>query len=145
MTKKKSLRKVWLVLPVALFSLSTIVKFLLGRVDTYSIILLLLCYIALAASEVIPIIKREVSHYKLYKAFKITLEYMKIIHKKRYKLYFTGSKEEVEKYSEQIQVYGISLLALGKTFILNDLLNKRYSQKMQEMLEEIRILMTTVR
>ena len=147
MTKKEVLRKVWSVLSY-LWLFYTTVKFLLGKADIFSMIFLFMCYIALALnmiSSIISKIVKIVDSYTLYKSYKNGLEYLKAVHKERYKLYFTGSKEKVEEYSAEIERYGTTLLDSGESAISNNLLNQKHSQKVQEILKQTKKLMTTDR
>lgn len=146
MTKKEVLRKVWAVSSY-LWLFYTTVKFLLGKADTFSMIFMFVCYIAIAlnmVSSIILKIVKVVDSYELYKTYKNGLEYLKAVHKERYKLYFTGSKEKVEEYSAEIERYGTTLLESGESAISNNLLNKKHSKKVQEILEQTKNLMTTV-
>lgn len=147
MTKKEVLRKVWAVI-FYLWLFYITLQFLLGKVNIFSMILISVFYIAIALyliSIIIFKIVKIVDSYQLNKTYKNGLEHLKALHKKRYKLYFTGDKEKVEEYSAEIESYGTTLLESGASAISNNLLNQKYSQKLQEILEQTKNLMTSVR
>lgn len=146
MTKKEVLRKVWLVFSwLWLFYIT--VKFLLGKADTFSIVCMFVCYSLLTLNLILSIVLKIVKFigsYKLYKTYTNGLTYLKAVHKERYKLYFTGSKEKVEEYSAEIERYGTAMLEAGESAISNHLLSQKHTQKVQEILEQTKKLMTTV-
>lgn len=147
MTKKEVVRKVWSVFSY-LYLFYITVQFLNGEADTLSKIFLFVCYSSIALVIIVKIIDKIIKvvySYKLYKSYKNGLEYLKAVHQVRYKLYFTGSNEDVEKYSEEIEKYGAILLSTGENAITSNLLIKKHSQEVQAILEQTKKLMTTVR
>ncbi len=146
MTKKEVLRKVWSVFFWLWLSLIT-AKFLLGKADTFSTVCMFLCYSVLALELILSIVLKIVKFimsYILYKTYTDGLTYLKAVHKERYKLYFTESKEKVEEYSAEIERYGTAMLEAGERAISNNLLSQKYTQRVQEILEQTKKLMTTV-
>lgn len=145
MTKKEILRKTWTVLSY-LYLFYITVKFLLGKADIFSMICMFICYFAISLNVISGIIlkivkvTKIVNCYRLYKTYKDGLEYLKAVHKERYKLYFTGSKEMVEEYSSEIERYGTILLNSIESVLSDHLLNKKYSQMVQEILEQTKNL-----
>lgn len=90
-------------------------------------------------------IRHIVVSYKIYKACKNRLEYLKNIHEVRYKLYFIPEmKEDLETCSFEIERCGTALLNSCKYFISNNLLIKKHTQKVKEILNQTERLMTTV-
>lgn len=146
MTKKEVLRKILLVFSCLWLSYIS-VKFLLGERDIFNIISICICYSILTLDLILRVVFKIlhiISSYKLYKYFKSGLEYMKAVHTERYKLYFTGTKEKVEEYSTEIEKYGTLLLNVGQASISNNLLCKKHTQKVEEILKQAKILMTTI-
>ena len=146
MTKKEVLRKVLLVFHCLWLSYIT-VKFLLGERDTSNIICMCICYSIWALNLILSVVTKIlhiISSYKLYKKCKDGLEYLKAVHTARYKLYFMGTKEKVEEYSAEIDRYGTALLNICEDSISNNLLSKKHTQKVEEILNQTKNLMTTV-
>lgn len=143
MTKKEVLRKVCKIL-YYLYFLSITIIFFLGKVDTSSIILMYMMYGTLVLNIILGIISK-IALYNLYKSYKDGLEYLKAIHKKRYKLYFNGSKQKIEEYSAEIERYGTYLINSVESVISKNLFNKKYSQKLEEIIEQCKTLMITIK
>ena len=55
-----------------------------------------------------------------------------------------GTKEKVEEYSAEIDRYGTALLNICEDSISNNLLSKKHTQKVEEILNQTKNLMTTV-
>ncbi len=147
MTNKEVLRRGCLVFGEVCF-IYVSVKFALGKASTFETMLMATCDFVLVLNLITSIISKIVeivNSYSLYKSYRKRLEYLENLHKIRYKLYFTGSKEEVEEYSTKIENYGTILLKGGKEAISKKLLRKKHSQKVQEILKQTEKLMTTVR
>lgn len=85
-----------------------------------------------------------INSYKLYKKCKDGLEYLKAVHTERYKLYFIGTREKVEKYSTVIERYGSALLNVCEISISNNLLSKKHTKKVEEILNQTKNLMATI-
>ena len=143
MTNKEVLRRGCLVFGEVCF-IYVSVKFALGKASTFETMLMATCDFVLVLNLITSIISKIVE-IVLYKSYRKRLEYLENLHKIRYKLYFTGSKEEVEEYSTKIENYGTILLKGGKEAISKKLLRKKHSQKVQEILKQTEKLMTTVR
>ena len=146
MRKKEVLRKVLLVFSWLWLSYIT-VKFLLGERDVANIICMCICYSIWGLNLILSIVTKIlhiVGSYKLYKECKDGLEYLKAVHAARYKLYFTGTKEKVEEYSAEIERYGTALLNVCEGSISDNSLSKKHTQKVKEILNQTKNLMTTV-
>lgn len=141
MTKKEIARKVWLAFSWVWFFYIT-VKFFLGKADTFYTICMFVWY-SLWALDLITIIVSRIIYYKTYKALVNGFEYLKTLHKIRYKLYFTGDREEVEECSAEIDKYENILLDAGRTAISDNLLRKKHIKSVEEILNQIERLMTT--
>ena len=143
--KREILRKVSLVFSW-LWLFYVTIKFVLGTADTFSTVCMFLCYSVWALNLILSIILKivqKVSDYKLYKTYVNGFNYLKAVHKARYKLYFTGNSEEIETYSEEIERYGATMLNVGESLVSNAKLNRKQSQKVSEILEQTRNLMQT--
>lgn len=145
MTKKEILRKVWYVLSwLCLFYIT--VKFLLGKANTFSTIYMSICYSILALYLILSAIQKiveKLDNYKAYKAYEKGFEYLKSVHKARYRLYFTGTSQEIEAYSAEIERYGNAMLNVGEDYISNNLLSKKHIKRVKEILDQIPKLMST--
>lgn len=142
---KKVLRKVSLVFFwVEIFKLT--VEFLLGKADSFSIVSLFLgyslCFFILLILAVCKIIQKVVN-YKAYKQYEEGFKYLEDVHKIRYKLYFTGTMEEVETYSKEIERQENAMLNVGEYYVSNNTLSKTQTERVQEILNQIRKLMIT--
>ena len=83
----------------------------------------------------------KVSIYRFYKQYEISFERLKSFHKLRYKLYFTGTKKEVEEYSEAIESIGNLMIEFGEEYISNNMLSKKQKKRVKKILCETRTLM----
>ena len=141
MTKKEILRKVWSVLSwLSIFYVT--LKFLFGKSDALSTV----CMIGLALYFILIIIEKIVEifvNYKKYKEYKKGLKYLEALHKTRYRLYFTGTRKDVEAYSAEIKKYGNAILSIGEDDISNNRLNKKTITKVMKILDRTRKLMST--
>lgn len=135
MTKKEVLRTIWVVVSYGSFFGIT-VEFLLGKADTLTIILMIIGYAMIALCIILKIVN-IVASYIVYRDYRKDLEYLKDLNKQRYKIYFTGNKERLEEYSAEIERYGRNILNSGESHISQTSLTKKYSQKIQEILEEV--------
>ena len=123
------------------------VRFLLGERDVTNIICMCICYSIWGLDLILSIVTKIlhiVGSYKQYKVCKDGLEYLKAVHAARYRLYFTGTKEKVEEYSAKIERLGTVLLNVCEGSISNNQLSKKHTQKVKEILNQTKKLMTTV-
>ena len=91
------------------------------------------------------IIKNKKCYNKGYKVFEIWFDYLKNIHRERYKLYFSDDKKKIEIYSAIIECIGDYLLYLGKLLSSEKRLNKKKRIKLEEMMKETERLMTEIK
>ena len=141
MTKKEILRKVWSVLSWLIIFYVTL-KFLFGKSDALSTV----CMIGLALYLLLIAIQKIVkkfANYKVYKEYEEGFKYLKSIHAARYRLYFTGTRKDVEAYSAEIERYGNAILSIGEDDISNNRLNKKTITKVMKILDQTRKLMST--
>ena len=139
MTKKENLRKVWSAFSwLCLFYIT--VKFLLGKADTFSTVCMSVCYSILAFYLILSAIQKivkKLADYKAYKEYENGFKYLKSISAARYRLYFTGSKEDVESYSAEIERYGNAMLIVGEDYVSNNVLNEKHIKRVEEILDQI--------
>ena len=145
MTKKEVARKVWVVFSwVWLFKMT--IEFLIGKADTFSTVCMFVCYSICSLNLLVIVVCKiieKVANYKAYKQYEKGFKYLEAVHKARYKLYFTGTSEEVETYSKEIERYGNAMLNVGEYYVSNNTLSKIQTKKVQEILNQTRKLMTT--
>lgn len=82
---------------------------------------------------------------KQYIEYKKGFTYLKGIHTKRYKLYFTGTEDEIKLYSEEIKRYGDTLIRIGEENIKSYNFSKNMSQKIEDIVDETKKLMTSIK
>ena len=61
----------------------------------------------------------------------------------RYKLYFTGNRKEIEKYSILIEQYGNNILDVGNLAISEKWLTSKQQEDIENILMQTKKLMTT--
>lgn len=131
----------WLV-----FGFLTVRWLLLGKIDILTMILLAVAYFYIILKCVTCvlnlILKRE--DYKLNKECKQLFEQLKIMHKARYKAYFSGNDEEIENLSEGIESTGELLITIGEERLKDGKVSKRIRKELIEMIDTTKRLMTTV-
>ena len=145
MTKKEIARKVWCGFSWVWLIYIT-VKFFLGTASTSDIVCMVICYSLyglILISEIALKIIQKVNDYKTYKSLVNGFEYLKAVHNARYKLYFTGDREKVEKYSAEIERYGNAILDFGKAAISSNLLSEKHIKSIEEIIRQTENLMTT--
>jgi len=135
MTKKKVLRKILLVISWLVLAYLSI-RFLLGDLDTSYMVLLTICYVSLFLNIVVTI-----PIYFKYKTFLDNYNYLKALHKARYKLYFSSDKEKIETYTQEIQHLGEALLSVGNHYIASGIFSEKKTQKVQEIIDKTKELM----
>ena len=88
----------------------------------------------------------RIGGYRLYKQYKENFEYLKNLHKNRYRLYFTEERnEKIEVYSNEIEEEGEYLIDIGKICIENNILSRRQMANVKEMLEQTERMMKNVK
>lgn len=145
MTKKEILRKIW-VGASWLWLFYITIELILGKADTFTTVCMFLCYAVWTLNFILSIVLKiftKVSDYKLYKKYTEGFNYLKAVHKARYKLYFTGNNEEIESYSEEIQRYGSAMLDVGESIASKNTLTKKQNKKVHEIIEQTKQLMET--
>lgn len=139
MTKKKILWKV--------LGLFFAVVFYLGLVNAgfgiiNAVIIVCMLYAFLIPLDIVAYkIISKVSIYRFYKQYETSFERLNSFHKLRYKLYFTGTKKEVEEYSEAIESIGNLMIEFGEEYISNNMLSKKQKKRVKKILCETRTLM----
>ena len=122
MTKKEILRKVLFVVINLFCILYVTANFLRGRANVFAIIGMVILYVGWILFFILHIIYR-IGGYRLYKQYKENFEYLKNLHKNRYRLYFTEERnEKIEVYSNEIEEEGEYLIDIGKICIENNIL-----------------------
>ncbi len=138
---KKEVRKALLVIVIMHLS----IQFLLENLDAFSTVcmtlfyqIMVLCIVVIVCFKVIL----KVIYYNQYKIFKEYYDYLKTIHNKRYKLYFSSNnKEEIDVYTQEIQNFGEIVLNAGNYYINNKTFSKRKMQEVQEIINKTKELM----
>lgn len=67
--------------------------------------------------------------------------YLKSVHKRRYQLYFSDNKEELDTYSEEIQTYGKNVLNLGNYYLAYKKISKKQVRMIQNIIDKTQELM----
>lgn len=139
MTKKKVLRKVLSVISwLTLAYLS--IRFLIGDLDTFSTVCLIICYVSMALNITVTVCCKAM-YFKQYKTFLEGYNYLKTVHNARYKLYFSYDKEKIEVYTQEIHRYGESLLSVGNYYIDNKIFGEKKLKRIQEIIDKTKELM----
>lgn len=141
MAKKNILQKVLLVI-AWLVLLETTIRFILGKTDLFSNICLIIMYSTWGLNLILAI-TQKIYQYKNYKAYRKGFEYLSAVYKARYKLYFTGNKEDIETYSNEIKRYGNAMLNVGQYYVENAKMTKKQRQTISEILTETKKMITT--
>lgn len=81
--------------------------------------------------------------YKDYKIYKEGYDYLKAVHKARYKLYFSGNNEEIDIYSREIERYGTILIRSCERHLVNQDMSKKMCNKIRTIIDETKKLMNT--
>lgn len=143
MTKKKVLHNVLSVISwLTLANLS--IRFLLGELDTFHTVCLMIVYSILLLCLIIVIASKITSkmvYRKECKALKKEYNYLKEVHQERYKLYFSNDRKKIEMYSEGIQRYGEALLSIGEYYLSKDGFNEKQRSEIEEIVDKIKELM----
>ena len=145
MFKKKNLLIAWALYSYTLLFYDTI-KFICGKADMMDMIYISLCYgilLLIAITKMITKTMIKIAQYRAFKSYKDKLKYLQAIHKMRYKLYFTGTRDEGRVYSEEIKNHGGDFIKAGEEAISLELFNKQKTEQLKEMLNQVKILMTT--
>lgn len=143
MTKKEILRKVWLIISW-LCVLNTTKKFLLGNLDTFSSVIILIFWVMYVLNLILKIVSKviyKINDYKTYKILTNGFECLHILHKIRYRLYFTGNKKKIEEYSKKIESLGEDFLSLGDAFISSNFISESHINSVKEMLNQTKEMM----
>lgn len=146
MKVKKTSEKVLSALYWLVIGFLTVRWLLLGKIDVLTMILLAVAYFYIILKCITCvlnlILKRE--DYKLHKECKQLFEQLKIMHKARYKAYFSGNDEEIETLSEGIESTGELLITIGEERLKDGKVSKRIRKELIEMIDTTKKLMTTV-
>lgn len=148
MTKKKILRKVWKVCFAYacgyLFYIT--IRFLIGKADIASTIVMFACYLILALCLIFCIvykITQKVRQYSAYISLVVSFKYLQSLYKRRYKIYFAGDRKKVEEYSTEIERCGNSILEGCNIAISTNLLSKKHIPNAKEIINQTEKLLTT--
>lgn len=124
------------------------VKFFLGIATTMDMVCMTignLIYVGILSCELVVKIIQKVNEYRTYKVLVKGFEYLQAVHQTRYKLYFTGEREKIEKYSAEIEKYGNNMLFVGKTAISNKIFTGKHLKIVEEIIRQTEKLMTNER
>ena len=123
----------------------TSIKFLLGKASIEETIgiMICLCVLGYLLISIISIkIKNKYLDCKIYKNLMYLFKYLQDLHSMRYKLYFTGSRKEVEKYSILIKQCGNNILDVGNLAISEKWLTSKQQEDIENILMQTKKLMT---
>lgn len=146
------IKKVIYTLSIISFFYLTIMT-LLGKTNIFTIILLCTIYSVLILNLFLFIILKiffkiseKIYANKIYINYCELFEYLKHIHKTRYKLYFSGVNKDIEIYSKEIENCGNVILDLGVylTESNNKLMKSNQISKIQEIIEQTKYLMVNI-
>lgn len=143
MTKKEILRKVWLIISW-LCVLNITKKFLLGNLDTFSSVIILIFWAMYVLNLILDIVLKviyKINDYKTYKFLTEGFNGLQVLHKIRYRLYFTGNKKKIEEYSKKIESLGEDILSLGEAFISSNFIGEQHVNSVKEMLKQTKEMM----
>lgn len=122
----------------------TSIKFLLGKASIEETIgiMICLCVLGYLLISIISIkIKNKYLDCKIYKNLMYLFKYLQDLHFMRYKLYFTGNKKEIEKYSILIKQCGNNILDVGNLAISEKWLNSKQQEDIENILMQTKKLM----
>lgn len=147
MTKKENLRKMTNVLfwISAFFVLVTSGTRDLTFLETVLIILLVIIAIKNLIVPILIIILYKYYDRKIYKAYIRNYECLKLLHQKRYKMYFSDDKQKIYEYSYIIQTVGEDLLTVGERMIIELKLSKKKKEEIQRIMENTKELLKNER
>jgi len=116
--------------------LNITVRFLVGKPINLMILYLYygISFLNVMLLMVTELIKK-ISKKKLYKKYTSGFEYLKQINEIRYKMYFIGKKEDVEKYSKEIERYSKTMIEVGGYFLSNYYLNQKSLDEVRKILQ----------
>lgn len=115
----------------------------MGKADVLCIIAVCITYFGFLMNGIVWLVK-VIASYKTHKIYKKGYDYLKAVHKARYKLYFSGDKVEIEVYSKEIERYGKMLISIGEKRLKDEKLSKRMRSEVQEIIDGTKKLMTTI-
>lgn len=142
MKVKKVLRKVLLVLYWIAVCYITL-QFIMGETNVLCIIAVCLTCLYFLM-KFIAWLGRIYIIYNKHTVYKVEYEYLKALHKERYKFYFSEEKEKIEVYSKEIERYGKALIKIGEERLKEKKMNKKMCKEVQEIIDKIKILMQTI-
>lgn len=131
MAKKEVLRKIGIVFSLIwLFKIT--VEFFLNKADTFSIVCMIICYIAgvfwLVRKTIIA-----VNSYNQYENFEKDFHDITFLYLGKC---FSETQEDVESYSKAIERYHNALVELGESYIVTNSLSKKQTKKVQDMINQ---------
>lgn len=85
------------------------------------------------------------SSYKIYELYKELLLQVKYLHKVKYKLYFIGTRKEVELCSTEINRKVDKMFEVYEEIASNKVLTKKHQKQVQKILTEAYKLTKTIR
>ncbi len=124
----------------------TSIKFLLGKVSIEETIGIMICICVfgyLLMKTIFIKIENKYLDCKIYNNLMYLFKYLQNLHSMRYKLYFTGNRKEIEKYSILIEQYGNNILDVGNLAISEKWLTSKQQEDIENILMQTKKLMTT--
>lgn len=144
MNKKFSLRDVLSVVILIGGMIYYTIAFFLGNLDSFSLAMLIFLYAMLGLFLFIMICLHIISKIVFRNLLKTYLEgfnYLKFVHKRRYQLYFSKNKEELDDCSTEIQTYGKKIVDLGNYYLTHKGISKKQVDMIKTILDKTHELM----
>ncbi len=131
------LRKNWRGLFFVICFIGAIINFAIGNRDVIDWIFIILVCLDLILELTIVLIEpisNKILARKILKSYKQGFKAMKEAHQARYRLYFIGNSDEVEKYSQWIEDMGKILISYRED---DELVQKTLSSKQMEYIKKL--------
>ena len=110
-----------------------------AKITVLGIICFILSTFALAFA-----IKLKVQMYRDYRNFVELFLNMELMHKERYKLYFSGDSEKIKEYSGVIEEAGQVILAAGNFWVKEDMISYRKQEYAKEIVSKTKYLLDNI-
>lgn len=140
------LRKNWRGLFFVICFIGAIINFAIGNRDVIDWIFIILVCLDLILELTIVLIEpvsNKILARKILKSYKQGFKAMKEAHQARYRLYFIGNSDEVEKYSQWIRYMGRNLISYGEDDFTRKVLSSKQIKHVKELESLVKQMLTT--